>query len=161
MALDPTTDIGKLRLRVGDWSDLPYLPDEVYQATLDDTSNNLPKSATILAQYILGILTRKTHRKLQQLEVFGSDQFNQYLQFLKETVLNPNQLFNLAPIPYAPEVFDNYGAEAFVTDWRNNFNGGTQSQMMAFTAYPQRDFKPGDPTTPFINSVEEDWQWET
>lgn len=161
MALDPTSNIGKVRLRVGDFSDLPYLPDEVYQATLDDTSNNLPKSATIIAQYILGILSRKTHRKLQQLEVFGSDVFNQYLQFLKETILNPNQIFNLAPVAYAPEVFDGYTAQAFLADWNNNYSGGTQSQQMAFTAYPQRDYKPGDPTAPWIGLSDGSWTWAT
>lgn len=159
MALDASTNIGKLRLRVGDWSELPFLPDEVYQSTLDDTNNSLPKSAVIVAQYILGMLARRTDRKLQQLEVYGSQVFEQYMQFLKETVLNPNQLHDLAPIPYAPEVFDNYTAEAFVRDWSNNYRGGTQSQQMAFTAFPAREYKEGDPTAPYINNVANTWIW--
>jgi hypothetical protein len=28
--LDPTSPIGKMRLRVGDFSDLPLMPDSVY-----------------------------------------------------------------------------------------------------------------------------------
>jgi hypothetical protein len=159
--LDPTTNIGKLRLRLGDWMEIEWLPDSVYESTLADTGNNLPKSAIILAQYILAILTRKTDRKLQQLEVYGSQVFQQYFQFLKDTVLNPNQLHDLAPLPYAPQIFDGYTAEAFVTDWRNNYNGGTQSQMMAFTAFPSRNHPDGDPTAPYINNIAQSWVWST
>lgn len=54
--IDPSTNIGKLRLRLADWRDIQWLPDAVYQQTLDDTSNNLTASTRILAQYILAIL---------------------------------------------------------------------------------------------------------
>lgn len=159
--IDPQTNIGKIRLRAGDWSDLEMLPDSVYQSTLDDTNNNVPKSAVIIAQYILAMLTRKTDRKLQQLEVFGSQVFEQYLEFLKLTILSPNQLINVAPLPYAPHVFDGYTSEAFIRDWNANYNGGTQSQMMAFTAFPSREHPDGDPTAPYINNIAQSWVWST
>jgi hypothetical protein len=34
--LDPTTSLGKIRLRIGDWHDLVILPDSVIQSALDD-----------------------------------------------------------------------------------------------------------------------------
>ena len=57
--IDPSTNIGKLRLRLADWRDIQWLPDAVYQQTLDDTSNNLTASTRILAQYILAILSQE------------------------------------------------------------------------------------------------------
>ena len=55
--IDPTTNIGKLRLRLADWRDIQWLPDSVYQQTLDDNNNNLTACTRILSQYILAILT--------------------------------------------------------------------------------------------------------
>ena len=159
MVIDPSTNIGRLRLRVGDWSDPVFLPDSVYQSTLDDTSNNVPKSTIIVAQYILAMMTRKTDRKLQQLEVYGSQAFQNYFEFLKQTILSPNQLNSVAPLPYAPTVWDGFTAEAFVHDWNANYNGGTQSQQLAFTSFPPRDYKDGDPTAPYINNIANTWIW--
>ena len=44
--IDPSTNIGKLRLRLADWRDIQWLPDAVYQQTLDDTSNNFNRLNT-------------------------------------------------------------------------------------------------------------------
>jgi len=57
-AIDPTTNEGKLRLRLGDWRDITLLPSSVYQQTLTDCNNNLNKATAILAQYILAILAQ-------------------------------------------------------------------------------------------------------
>ena len=47
--IDPTTNLGKVRLRCGDFSDVPFLPDSVYEATLADTNNNVVRAAGICA----------------------------------------------------------------------------------------------------------------
>ena len=74
--IDPTTNLGKLRLRIADYGDIPYLPDVVYTQTLIDTNNSLTASAIILAKYILGMLSFQTDRKLGlQLSVNGSQKF--------------------------------------------------------------------------------------
>ena len=49
--IDPTTNLGKVRLRCGDFSDVPFLPDSVYEATLADTNNNVVRAAGICAIY--------------------------------------------------------------------------------------------------------------
>lgn len=133
MALDPTTNIGKLRLRVADYSDLPYLPDAVYQSVLDDNDDNLPRSATTIATYILGMLAHKTHRKLGlQLEVWGAEAFENYKEFLLLTVTNP-AFMNISPIPYATT--DEFSPILqFASDWNKNFTTGTESQQLAFNA---------------------------
>lgn len=139
MILDPTTDIGKLRLRVADYSDLPVFPDAVYTSVLADNNNNLPRSARILAQYILGALTGQTHQKLERIEVFGGEWYTNYLSFLKTTILNPN-LWELTPLPYTPITTDEFGNKLdvpliqFQKDWQRNYYFGTSDQLNHLTA---------------------------
>jgi hypothetical protein len=117
--IDPSTSLGKVRLRIGDWSDLPILPDEVINSALDDCQGYVPRAAQLCAQYILATLTAKTHRKLAQLETWSGEQFDNYVAFLKLTVLNPH-VMSVAPVPYI-----NVGTEhplmKFVKDWNSSF----------------------------------------
>lgn len=99
MIIDPKTSIGKIRLRIGDWSDLPLLPDSVIDSALVDCSGNVPRAASLCAQYVLGMLTAKTHRKLANIEVWSNEQFSNYVQFIKLTILNPHNM-SVSPIPY-------------------------------------------------------------
>jgi hypothetical protein len=147
--LDPTTPVGKMRLRVGDFSDLPLMPDSVYISALQDTNNNLPKASVLVAQYILAMLTSQTHQKLAQIEVFGSEWFNNYLAFVKATILNPN-FMDIAPMPYVPTIKNEFGQEVelplvqFQKDWNNNYITTTQSQDMHLMALPPSTI-PNDP----------------
>ena len=133
MAIDPTTPVGKIRLRVGDFQDLPLLSEAVYESALADCENNIPKAATLCAQYILAILTQRTHQRLQAIEIYGNQQYENYLSFLKTTILNPN-LMTLAPIPYAGTGDATHPLIQFMSDWNANFANGTQSQDMSYTA---------------------------
>lgn len=116
---DPTTAVGKIRLRTGDWRDIPILPDSVIEQTLLDCDNNIPRAASQYAQYILATLSFKVHRKLTgQLEVWAGEQFDNYVKFLKMTILNPN-LMEIAPVPY-----DNTGCNPlieFVEEWNTAY----------------------------------------
>lgn len=140
MVLDPTTDIGKLRLRVGDYSDLPIMPDSVYTSALADCSGSLPQTAVLMAQYILASLTGQTHQKIAQIEVFGNQWFENYMAFVKNVILNP-RLMQSSPMPYTPATKDEYGNTVevpliqFQKDWNNNFASGTESQQSRLTAY--------------------------
>lgn len=139
--IDPTTNLGKLRLRVADFGDIVYLPDSVYNQTLADTNNNLTESAKICAMYILGTLAFKTHRKMGlQLEVYSGEAFEHYKEFLLLTVSNP------AFMSYAPIARQSLSSSeedtlsSFVSDWNRNYYNGTQSQSMALDA----DIGPND-----------------
>lgn len=141
--LDPTTNIGKMRLRVGDYSDFPLMPDEVYTSALTDCQGSLPRASVLVANYILASLTGQTHQKLAQVEVYGAEWFNNYLTFLKMTISNPaNMLYT--PLPYTPLTYDCHGNVIavpliqFSKDWNRNFAYGTQSNEMhdmAWTNY--------------------------
>lgn len=138
--LDPTTPVGKMRLRVGDYSDLPLMPDSVYTSALSDCNNSVPKASVLVAQYILGMLTAQTHQKLQQIEVFGAEWFQNYLAFVKATIMNPN-FMDITPMPYVAQVKNEFGEVVemplvqFQKDWNNNYVSTTQTQDMHLTAF--------------------------
>lgn len=132
--LDPRSSIGKMRLRCGDYSDFPIMPDEVYQSALDDCNNSLPQAVKLVANYILGSLTGQTHQKLAQVEVFGAEWFQNYLAFIKATILNPN-FMQITPMPYAPKLLDIRGCETdnpvveFQKDWNKSYIGCTEAEQ--------------------------------
>lgn len=147
--LDPTQPIGKMRLRVGDFSDLPLMPDSVYLSALADCNNNVPKASVLVAQYILAMLTGQTHQKLAQIEVFGAEWFQNYLTFVKATILNPN-FMDISPMPYVAQIKNEFGQTVelplvqFQKDWNNNYITTTQSQDMHLMALPPSTI-PNDP----------------
>lgn len=120
--LDPTSSLGKVRLRTGDWHDIVILPDVVIQSTLDDYSGSVTQAAQRCAMYILATLTSKSHKKVGLLEVWGSETFNNYVTFLEKTVLNPH-LTDICPIPYAPALETNPLVE-IQTDWAAGYTPG-------------------------------------
>jgi hypothetical protein len=132
MTLDPTSDIGKIRLRIADYSDLPLLNDAVISATLADCGGNVPKAAKTCATYILGMLAHKTHRKMAQLEVWGAESFLNYSKFLLLTVSNPN-FMDCSPIPYSANAESNPLLD-FQRSWNQNFYAGTETQQSNSTA---------------------------
>lgn len=131
--LDPTTAIGKVRLRVGDFLDLVIFPDSVYQATLEDNDQNVVRTSKMMAQYILATLSMRVHEKLAQVEVYGNQYVDNYVKFLKTTILNPN-LMEVAPIPYGALLDETHPIEQFRQDWNANYASGTASETMQLTA---------------------------
>ena len=137
--LDPSSPIGKMRLRVGDFSDLPLMPDSVYKSALEEKENNIPKASVLVATYILAMLTGQTHQKLAQIEVFGAEWFRNYLAFVKATILNPN-FMEVLPMPYVAQIRNELGELVehplvqFQKDWNDNYISTTQSQDMHQTA---------------------------
>ena len=106
--IDPTTAVGRLRLSVSDFSDLPMLPDVVYTQTLIDKGNNENLARQVIAGYILGILSQRGHSKLQYIEIHGNQVFDQYLKFIKEILRNPYSS-GTSPIPYSNVITDACG----------------------------------------------------
>ena len=130
--IDPTTDVGKLRLRLGDWGDVEWLFDAVYEQTLADCGNNLRKSAGLLAQYILAILTRSTRSRLAQIESYDNQQFEQYRRFIIDTVSNP-AIMNIAPIAFATGDTENMLIN-FQSLWNAGYTSDTVEDKMKLMA---------------------------
>jgi hypothetical protein len=129
MVIDPSTNLGKVRLRIADVSDLPYLSDDVIQTTLNDNGDNLHTTAKTCAMYILGMLAHKTHRKLAQLEVWGSEAFAAYKDFLMMAYTNP-AFMDFSPVPYSKSL-EFSPILQFQADWNKNFVQGTEAQQLA------------------------------
>jgi len=138
MVIDPTSDIGRIRLRIADVSDIPYLADSVIQATLDDCGGNLPKAAKSCAMYVLGMLSHKTRRRMNQLEVYGSDAATAYRAFLLLAYTNP-AFMDVSPLPYAATA-DFSPILDFQANWNAAYTNGTESQSLARMA----DTSPND-----------------
>jgi hypothetical protein len=129
--IDPSSDLGKLRLRCGDWQTLPWLPDTVYLQTLTDSGGNLPAAAKTCALYILAMLSFRTHEKMAQLESWSAESYTNFKDFLLTTVSNP-AFMSFSPIPSSTsEEFS--PILSFQKAWNQNFNSGDEAQQLAFT----------------------------
>jgi hypothetical protein len=140
MIIDPTTNLGKVRLRIADVGDLPYLSDSVIQTTLDDNNGNVKLAAKTCAMYILGMLSHKTHRRMNQLEVWGNEAFAAYKEFLMLAHNNPAFL-DYSPLPYMSAA-EYSPLLDFQRAWNSNFVEGTEAQQLSFNA----DLSPNDNT---------------
>ena len=129
-AIDPTTPIGKLRLRLADWRDNVWLPDNVYQTTLDDNNGNLNKSAAILAQYILAILSQQTRSKLYQIESYDNMAFTQYRQFIIDTVSNP-AFMNIAPLAIVTGADEPNPLIEFSKQWNSGYTESSSTERLS------------------------------
>jgi hypothetical protein len=118
--IDPSTNVGKIRLRIGDWRDPVFLSDDVINAALTDAGGNLPRAAQQCAQYILAVLSFSSHQKLAQLEVWGSEQFKNYQTFLRETINNP-AFMSISPLPYVGGAETEHPLIAFTETWNEQF----------------------------------------
>lgn len=139
MVIDPTTNVGKLRLRIGDYLDPVLLPDEVYTQTLADTvtltvpNGDLPRASKTIALYILAILSQRTHEKLGQVEVWGGDAAKSYKDFLLMTFANPN-FMSISPIPYGAGVTTLNPLMQFSADWNAAYSTQTASDQLHLLA---------------------------
>ena len=128
--IDPSTNIGKLRLRLGDWADVSWLPDSVYEQTLSENSNNLTKSAAILAQYILAILSQQTRSKLYQIESYDNMAFAQYRQFIIDTVSNP-AFMNIAPLAIVTGTDEPNPLIEFSKQWNSGYTEPSSTERLS------------------------------
>lgn len=98
---DPTRDIDRVRLSVGDTDvDNEYISDTWYQYFLDNNSANEKLAAIDAAKAILAKFTANTREKVDQVEIYGNQQFDNYLQWLKDFIENPSLSGILSPVPY-------------------------------------------------------------
>lgn len=131
--IDPSTSIGKIRLRIGDWQSVPILPDSVIQSALDDCQGNVPRAASLSAQYVLATLTAKTHRKLANIEVWTNEQFSNYVQFIKMVILNPHMM-SVAPVPYTGTSVAN-PLSTFTADWNAAYWHSSNTRRLQTNSY--------------------------
>lgn len=133
--IDPNSQIGMIRLRIADWSDLPILSDTVIQSAIDQNSGNIPQASKLCAQYILGSLTSSTYRKMGLgLEVNGQEWYKNYKDFLLLTVKDPAFMQSSAPVPFGGSTVTPESYAQFQSDWKKLYYRGSEDQQNAFGA---------------------------
>ena len=141
--IDPSTDLGRIRLKISDWGDIPLLPDAVINQVIIDTKNsdgttNLREATITCAQYVLASLAMTGHQKMYMLEVWGNDVFQQYKEYLMLITKDPS--FNqVSPIPYVAGADDIHPILQFKDDWINAYNKPTSDQRLHNLASGQFD----------------------
>jgi hypothetical protein len=92
------TPVGRVRMFVGDDIDNPALTDEDIQWLLDDNDGNEGAAIRKAASIIYGRLSTRTRERLDRIESYGHQAFEQYRLFLKDVINNPRSDYNVATI---------------------------------------------------------------
>lgn len=99
---NPSTNaVDRIRLAVGDiWDDMELLTDADYQYFLDRNDGNENRATMDALRALLFKLGRMTRERTGDIEVYGSDWFNNYYKMLLLLLKDPNAAISLA-VPYA------------------------------------------------------------
>lgn len=130
--IDPTTNLGKVRLRIGDWSDPVILPDVVILSALSDAADDVLKASVTCAYYVLGVLAQGAHMKMTHLEIWGKEKFDSYVKFVNMVIESPSSA-SFAPVIYSSQA-EYERMSQFVSDWNKTYSSGTESQSLAWNA---------------------------
>lgn len=96
-----TNAVDRIRLAVGDiWDDMEMLTDDDYEYFLERNQNNENRATMDAIKAILFKLARMTRERTGDIEVYGSDWFNNYYKMLMLLLKDPNAALSLA-VPYA------------------------------------------------------------
>ena len=99
---DPNNPIDRVRIRVGDTDPLnEYVTDTWYSYYLTENNNNETLTAIDIAKLIIVQFTGSTREKVDQVEIWGNDKFDNYLEWLKDFIENPSLSGLGSPSPYA------------------------------------------------------------
>lgn len=87
--LDVSTAVDRVRLAIADYMDPEILSDDTITWILTSNNNNELAATKVAAGFILGALSRDAHSRLDKLEFYGSEVFENYLKYLKYVINNP------------------------------------------------------------------------
>jgi len=97
----PATSVtDRLRLNVGDIHSVEILDDETYTYYYNKNEQNERRATRDLFTVLLFALSRYTHEKAGQIEVWGSDYFRNYLDAVKLAITNPS-IDSITAMPFA------------------------------------------------------------
>ena len=86
--IDLNSAVGQLRLETGDISDIPVLSDAEYTYILSQ-HNDVVKDSVIDALYaVLARLSYNTDQRLDRIQFWGSQSFEQYKTFVQDKIKN-------------------------------------------------------------------------
>ena len=87
--LDPANSaVDRIRLNIGDNSDMVWLTDDEIEYSLSYNNNNESAATKQCAGFILAKMAYNGHERLDKLEFWGAEVFNQYRVYLKDVLNN-------------------------------------------------------------------------
>ena len=87
--LDLSIATDRVRLSLGDTSDLPWLSDDEIDYALSYNNNNENAATKQCAGFILARMAYNGHEKMDKLEFWGETVFSQFRTYLKDIINNP------------------------------------------------------------------------
>lgn len=99
---DPSRAVDRVRMRVGDVNTAnEHLADAWYEHFISISGGSESSAAVKAAGAILASFTDSIRERVDQVEIYGNHQFENYLKFLQELVRNP-MIAGMGPFkPYA------------------------------------------------------------
>lgn len=137
--IDLGTNTGKVRLNIGDTSDIPFLSDDEIDYSLSYNSDNVNAATKQCAGFILAKMAFQGHERLDKLEFWG-DSFERYMRFLKE-IINSAVYSGTAGIYVAGMLKDDVAAN----------NTDTTIVQHKLPVYPYEDYNNEDERTTSSN----------
>lgn len=134
--IDLTTPEGKIRAAIGDWVDPIILDDDTILQVYANCNSNEPQAIKTCAYYILATLTQSTHSRVDRLETYGNQAFDQYLSYIKQVITNPAS--GLAGLSLAGV----YAGGVDVAEFNTNAADSTtkQKQIPSYDNYRDPDY---------------------
>lgn len=125
--LDPTSNIGKVRLRVGDYQDPPmqFFPDSVYTSALEDNNQNIARASKAVACFILAQMCQQGNIVLGPLSLYDADMAKSYQVYLN-MIIKDSSFSGFAPIPY----FGGADTPNPVVEWNNTWKCNNNLQYL-------------------------------
>jgi len=143
--LDLSTAEDRVRLNIGDTSDIAFLTTAEITYSLSVNNNNENAATKQCAQFILARVAYSGHERLDKLEFYGDTVFNQYMRFLKEVVNNPT--YNATAGIYV-------GGQDLL-DVQANLQDSTLVQKRIIN-YPKDSYRDDDKSLYNVPDIEED-----
>lgn len=117
---DPQNPLDRMRLKVGDTDvDNEYLSTEWYAYFYNKLDGNETLASVECAKAILARFTGSTREVVDQVEIYGNDQFRNYLLWLEKFISDPNISGLRSPVPFAGGI-SKYDIEQRLCDSDNN-----------------------------------------
>jgi hypothetical protein len=99
---DPKNPLDRIRLKVGDTDvENEYLDDNWYVHFYTSNDRNEVRASIECAKAILARFTGNTREVVDQVEIYGNQQFENYLKWLKSYISDPDLSGIRSPVPFA------------------------------------------------------------
>ena len=123
--IDLNTPVGQLRLETGDVGDIVILSDAEYSYILSKYGNSVKDSVIDALYAVLARLSFKTRERLDRIEYFGNQSYEQYKTFVENKIKQLNGTgfvasnFNVYAGGISVEDAEKYKSDSDLIQWHN------------------------------------------